>query len=70
MKEICQDCFCLNCPRISLEKDSRGYCPSCHSCNDRIIFRKSSAEVCMWRIEYEQRNIQKTTEKWRGVETF
>lgn len=71
MKDICQDCFCLDCPRLSLPKDSKGYCPSCYSCNDRILFRKSLSEVCMWRVEYEhKRDIQTTTEKWRGVETF
>lgn len=70
--EICQDCFCLNCPRAKLEIGIRGYCEVCSKCDSRttkIIFSKSECSVCMWRVEYEKAISGKTASR-RNLEIF
>lgn len=70
--EICQDCFCLDCPRTKLEIGVRGYCEVCSKCDSRsvkVIFSKSECSVCMWRVEYEKAISGKTASS-RNLETF
>lgn len=70
--EICQDCFCLDCPRTKLATGVHGYCEVCSKCECRsvkVVFSKSECSVCMWRIEYE-RSISGKTASRRDLEAL
>lgn len=70
--EICQDCFCLDCPRTKLVAGVHGYCEVCSKCDSRsikVIFLKSECSVCMWRIEYERAMSGKTASQ-RSLEAL